>query len=134
MIDLSIRNLILSAICALLAVAANANDPATGIMEGHLKILSFKEVELAQGGTPEKVIGDNFGDYPLVIRSRGGHKEIARITAGPDGNYHAELPEGNYILDIAKRERKHARATARPFTVISNQTIRVDFEVDTGVR
>lgn len=101
---------------------------------GHLKILSFKEVELAEHGTPEKATADNFAEYPLVIRSRDGDKEIARIAAGPDGNYRANLPAGDYVLDVARRERKHARATPRPFTVLPNQTVRVDLEVDTGVR
>jgi hypothetical protein len=112
----------------------NAGDPAAGVMEGHLKIISLKEVELATDGTPEKAETASYAEYPLVIRAKDGSKEIARITADPNGNFRAELPAGDYVLDIPKRERKHARVIPRAFTVLPNQTVHVDMDVDTGVR
>jgi len=105
-----------------------------GSLEGHLKILSLKEVELAEA-SPSKGTAENYAEYPLIILSKAGQKEIARLTADQDGNYHVSLPPGDYILDTPGRMPKgHLRAKPQPFTIVSNQTVRVDMNIDTGVR
>src|SRR6266480_7564198 len=69
----------------------------TGILEGHLKILSSKEVQLQDDAkaiteAPEQP----YSEYPLIIRSRDGGKEVARLTADAGGNYRLVLPPGEY--------------------------------------
>jgi len=44
------------------------------------------------------------------------------------------LAPGNYILDVQDRKHKHVRVTAQRFTVVSNKTVRVDMDIDTGIR
>jgi len=44
------------------------------------------------------------------------------------------LPPGNYILDVHDRKHKHVRAASQPFTVVSNETIHVNMNIDTGIR
>jgi hypothetical protein len=44
------------------------------------------------------------------------------------------LPPGDYLLDVQDRARKHVRAKPQSFTVGSNQTVRVDMDMDTGIR
>jgi hypothetical protein len=66
--------------------------------------------------------------------SSDGKKEIARVTADENGDYRVALPSGNYVLDVQGRARGHVRAKPQPFTVASNQTVRVDMDIDTGVR
>jgi len=104
-----------------------------GFMEGHLHIVSRKTVELADGNAPT-VTAETYSEYPLIIVSRDGRKEIARVTADGNGKYRAALPPGAYILDVQGRARKHVRAKPKPFTVVSNQTVRVDMDIDTGIR
>jgi hypothetical protein len=104
-----------------------------GFVEGHLKIISGKEVELADGNAPAITV-ENYAQYPLIILSQGGKKEIARVTADENGNYRTALPPGDYVLDVQGRARGHVRARPRRFTVVSNQTVRVDMNIDTGVR
>jgi hypothetical protein len=122
----------LIAVCIFSVVAGTATEPP-GFVEGHLKILSGKEVELADGNAPA-ITAENYDLYPLVILSEGGKKEIARLTADGNGNYRTALPPGDYVLDVKGRARSHVRAKAQPFTVVSNQTVRVDMNIDTGVR
>ena len=64
-----------------------------------------------------------------------GEKEIARVTADGDGNYRAALPPGDYILDVqnAHASRMSARNRNRS-QYVANQTVRVDMDIDTGVR
>ena len=118
------------------AVVAGASSAApTGILEGHLKILSRKEVQLqddakAMTEAPEQP----YSEYPLIIRSHEGGKEVAHVTADAKGNYRLALPPGEYILDVQERAPKRVRANPKPFTVVSGQTVRVDLDIDTGVR
>jgi hypothetical protein len=123
------------ACASLLLVSATSIDAApTGFVEGHLKIVSPKEVELADE-TPSKITAENYADYPLIILSRDGEKEIARVTADESGKYRVALPPGNYVLDVqGRRPKGHVRAKQQPFTIISNQTVRVDMSIDTGIR
>lgn len=128
-----LKYVISSLIVFLLAgTAVDATPP--GFLEGHLKVFSLKEVELADA-TPSQKTGENYADYPLIILSRDGKQEIARVTADETGKYRVALPPGDYILDVQRRPPKgHIRAKPQPFTVISNQTVRVDMDIDTGVR
>ena len=121
--------------CVFLLVAGNAsiNAAPVGFVEGHLKIVSPKEVELADGNTPTPS-AEAYAEYPLIILSHDGKKEIARVTADEKGNYHVALPPGNYVLDVQGRAPGHVRAKPQQFTVVSNQTVRVDMDIDTGVR
>ena len=80
------------------------------------------------------VTAQTYAEYPLVILSQDRKKEIARVTADAKGHYHLALPPGEYILDVQDRLRKHVRAKPQPFTVVSNQTVRVNMDMDTGIR
>jgi hypothetical protein len=119
----------------LIPVGCLASDDAVpGFLEGHLRILAFKDVELAEG-TPPKFSGGNYAEYPLIILSQDGKKEIARITPDANGRYRLALPPGDYILDVeGRRPKGHVRAKPQRFTVVPNQIARVDMDIDTGVR
>jgi hypothetical protein len=122
-------------VCVLLLLAAAASIDAaqSGVLEGHLKIISHKEVQL-DGDTQSKPTMDNYADYPLIVLSGDGKKEIARVTPDENGNYRLALPPGDYVLDVQDRRRRHVRAVPQPFTIAPNQTAHVDMGIDTGVR
>jgi len=126
--------LVTACVFLLFAGSALINAAPGGFVEGHLKIVSPKEVELADGSPPADVTTVNYAEYPLIILSRDGKKEISRVTADENGNYRAALPPGDYVLDVQGRSRGHVRATPQPFTVASNQTVHVDMNIDTGIR
>lgn len=120
-------------ICLLLASATVIHAASPGFLEGHLKIISQKEVDLADE-TPSTMTAENYAEYPLVILSSDKQTEVAHVTADASGNYRIALPPGNYVLDIQNRRRRQARATPQPFTIVANQTVSVDISIDTGVR
>jgi hypothetical protein len=121
----------LIAVCIFSVIAYMATEPP-GFVEGHLKIISGKEVELADG--VPVTTAENYAQFPLIVLSHGGEKVIARLTADGNGNYRVALPPGDYVLDVQGRARGHLRARPQRFTVVSNQTVRVDMRIDTGVR
>ena len=128
-----VRYLIVACSLLLLAGHVKAGDAVPpGLVEGHLKIVSLKQVELA-GASPSKGTSENYAEYPLIILSGAG-EEIARTTADRDGNYRVPLPPGDYILDVPGRRPGGTRATPQRFTVVSNRTVRIDMHTDTGIR
>ncbi|MGB8327834.1 MAG: hypothetical protein WCE48_09680 [Steroidobacteraceae bacterium] len=124
---------------ALLGCArANGGTPP-GFLEGHLKIISLKEVELgptdAQSPTPvSKAYAGRYADYPLIVLGRSGKKAIATVTVDEQGHYRVALPPGEYVLDAKGRSPKRIRATPRRFRIVSSRTVYLDMELDTGIR
>jgi len=124
-----VKNLIIGCIFLAFAGSATSRDALpSGVMEGHLKILSSKPVDIGDENAATVAAG-NYADYPLLVLSRDKQKEIARVTADTNGNYRAVLPPGDYVLVAQRRARKHAKP--QPFTVVSDQTVRVDMEIVT---
>jgi hypothetical protein len=124
-----LRNLIVCFIFLALAGSAAVSDGLpSGVMEGHLKILSRNPVDLGDENAAT-VTPENYAEYPLLILRQPGRKEVARVTADENGNYRVALPPGDYVLEMQGRPRTHLRWKAQSFTVVSNQTVRVDMDI-----
>jgi hypothetical protein len=128
-----LKYLFARSIFLILAGIASVNAGPAAFLEGHLKIISPKPVEIAEA-SPQKFTAQTYAEYPLIILSKDGKKEITRVTADRNGEYRVELPPGDYLLDVQGRAPGHVRAKPQPFTVVSNQTVRVDMDIDTGIR
>ena len=130
-----VRTLVPAALLLSLVLACTAAGGAAppGFLEGHLKIVSLKVVDLAGGG-PSKGGPEVYAEFPLIIRGADGKTEVARVTADEKGNYRMALPPGKYVLDVQGRAPGRVRAQPRPFEIVSGQTARVDMDIDTGVR
>jgi len=118
-----------------LAGARSIQAAPPGFIEGHVRIFPLSEVNPADDANAANAeIAPPYSEYPLIIRSQDGQKEIARVTADGNGNYRAALPPGDYILDVQGRAPKRVRARPQPFTIVSNKTVHVDMDIDTGIR
>jgi hypothetical protein len=62
-----------------------ADGVPPGFLEGHLKIVAPKTVEVAEAGSTKGATVD-YANYPLVIFSGSGNKEVAQVTADKHGN------------------------------------------------
>ena len=111
------------------------SGPEPGFVEGHVKIFPLSDVNLYDDtGAPNPGNAQPYFEYRLIVRSRQGKKEITQVTVNRNGNYRIELPPGDYILDVLGAESRPARVKPQPFTVVSNQLVRVDMDIDTGIR
>jgi hypothetical protein len=121
----------LVAVCTFLMLAETASIEAAtqGFMEGHLKIVLMSPVD---SGEMPTVAPESYAEYPLIVLSREEKKEVARVTADKSGNYRVALTPGAYILDVQDRAAKRIYANSQPFTVVSNQTVRVDLRIIIG--
>ena len=89
-----LKQLISACVFLLVAGSASINAAAPGFVEGHLKIVSLKEVELGDG-SPPATSAANYAEYPLIILMEDQKTEIACITADANGNFRVSLPPGN---------------------------------------
>jgi hypothetical protein len=132
---MSVRYLIAVCIWLVAAGTASVNAAPQGSVEGRLKIVSQRPVQLDDENAPTKTAPattEHYADYPLIILSQGERKQIARITADANGNYRVALPPGDYILDVEGRVPKRLRVRAQPFTIVPNETVHVDMTITTG--
>src|SRR5258708_7267631 len=113
------------------ARGSDAAEP--GVLAGHLKIVSLKGVQLDDASPSKGTVAD-YGSYSLLILSKDRQTKIREVTADKDGDYRVSLPPGEYVLDAKGRAPKGIRAKPKPFTIVSEQTVRVDFDLDTGIR
>jgi len=127
------KYLAIAFIIFLIADTESINAAEQGFLEGRLKIIFGMAVEPSDDMPRAEIKPQSYGEYPLIILSQEEKKEIARVTADEKGNYRMALPPGNYVLDIQDRVAKHIRAAPRPFTVVSNQTVRVDMTILHGL-
>ena len=122
-----------SLLLLVLSSAAQSDPVPPGFVEGHLRIFPLSDVNPAADDRAATTATEvPYAEYPLVVLTRDGKKEITRVTPDSGGNYRIELPPGDYILDVEAHTPK--RPKPRPFTVVSKQTVRVDMCVDTGIR
>jgi hypothetical protein len=131
------KGLIFACLFLCLLGPASIKAAPSGFLEGHLKIILSREVDLADG-TPASGNGENYAEYPLIVLDKNNGKEVTRVTADTNGNYRVALPPGDYVLDVRLgangRPLGHLRAEPHPFTILPNQTVRVDMDIDTGIR
>src|SRR5438067_13851100 len=91
----------LSFACVFLVPASSVptNAAPSGFVEGHLKIISPREVELADG-TPPVITAQNYAEYRLIILTEDQKNEFVRLTADANGSYHVASPPGTYARDL----------------------------------
>jgi hypothetical protein len=130
------KSMAVACIFLMLASTASIKAAPQGFIEGHLKIVVIRPVEPDNMPQPT-VASETYAEYPLIILSQDGKREIARLTADKSGNYRVALPPGAYTLALQERsgeeraaERIHANP--QPFTVVSDQTVRIDMTVFIG--
>ena len=117
----------------LVAFSASLDAAEQGFLEGHLKIIFGMAAQRSDDMPRPEIAPESYAEYPLTVLSQDEKKEIAPVTADKDGNYRIPLPPGNYVLDVQDRVRKRVRSRPQPFTVVSNQIVRVDMNVVIGL-
>src|SRR5215471_9724701 len=128
------KSIVVACIFLMLASTVSIKAATQGFMEGHLKIIVIRPVE--PDNMPQTA-PETYAHYPLIILSQDGKREIARLTVDKSGNYRAALPPGAYILGVQERSGEERLAerihpTRQPFTVVSDQTVRVDMTIFIG--
>src|SRR5436309_15772826 len=107
---------LISGCLLLIPIGCVASDKAAspGFLEGQLKIVSPRTVEPSDNMPRPAVAPETYAEYPLIILSQDGKKEIAHVTPDENGKYRVALPPSAYILDVKDRVAKRVRAKPQP--------------------
>ena len=110
-------------------VVAGSDKP--GFVEGHINIGPLTPVQ--RKDAPTKISPEVYAALRVSVFQADGKTSVAPLAPDADGNFRQSLPPGTYIIDMP-----HGRMTKvnlpRTITIVPDQTVRVDIEIDTGIR
>ena len=104
-----------------------------GYLEGTVTIGPLRPVEIVDA-PPLTPPPEAFASRSINVFREDGVTLFRSVAIGPDGKYRTALPPGRYVVAIT-RSGKFERVTApTAVTVAPGATVRVDIEIDTGIR
>lgn len=115
-------------------LAACASAPLeTGILEGHVTIGPL--IPAIQQGLPEPTLAPEvYAARQIIIFSKDGATELARVQISADGIYRTELAQGSYLVDINHTGIDFSKGLPTSVEILPNETTRLDVQIDTGIR
>ena len=126
--------IILYSILLLLALSACSLIPQeTGILEGQVTIGPL--MPAVQVGVPEPTPAPEvYAAREIVIYKKNGTTEVTRLQIDATGWYRGELPVGTYVVDINRLGIDSADGLPKEITLTPNAVLRLDIDIDTGIR
>ncbi|PKO05033.1 MAG: hypothetical protein CVU41_14070 [Chloroflexi bacterium HGW-Chloroflexi-3] len=105
----------------------------TGILEGKVNIGPLSPV--SQAGVPEPTPAPEvYSARQIVIFSKNGKKEVAKVPIKSDGSYRIELLTGEYLVDINHIGIDFSKGLPVLIEIKADQSVQLDIEIDTGIR
>ena len=118
----------------LVTLSACGPGPAEfGVLEGQVTIGPLSPV-LQEGETPPTPAPEVYAARQIVVFEADGETEVARLEIGPDGRYRAELPAGEYLVDINHAGIDSAAGLPATVNIEPGSTVTLDIDIDTGIR
>jgi hypothetical protein len=119
---------------AVLLLASCAQTPQLfGVLEGHVTIGPLVPV-MREGEVEPTPAPEVYAAREIVVFMPDGKTEVARLQIDAEGNYGAELPAGFYIVDINHTGIDSAEGLPTEIEVTADGVIRLDIDIDTGIR
>ena len=122
--------IILAVVLALNAGMFQKED-ASGTLTGTVTIGPLCPVEPCS--VPRDQILAAYAARPLLIRTEGG-TIIQSVTADPDTGYSVSLRSGTYVVDSAHQGIGGSPDLPKTVTIRAGETVRLDIDIDTGIR
>jgi hypothetical protein len=117
---------------AILLSCAMAASDKPGFVEGHISIGPLTPVERA-GASPPALSAEDYAALKVTVFKADGKTEVAQLAPDAAGNFRQSLAPGTYVLDMP-----HGRMTKvnlpKTVTIVSDRSVRVDIDIDTGIR
>lgn len=124
--------LLLVALALVLAAAGCAGTTETGVLEGVVTIGPIEPVE-RPGATPT-IPPEVYEARKVLVYNEAGSRLIKTVDLGPDGRYRVELAPGTYTVDINHLGVDSSGDVPLKIEIKSGETVRVDIDIDTGIR
>lgn len=104
---------------------------ATGILAGNVTIGPLCPVEPCSISRDQIVAA--YAARPLLITTPGGTL-VGSVTADPYTGYSISLRPGTYVVDIRKQGIGRSGDLPKTVTIHEGETVRLDIDIDTGIR
>ena len=118
----------------LLTLSACGPGPAeTGVLEGRVTIGPLSPV-LQEGETPPTPAPEVYASRQIVVFKADSQSEVARLQINADGSYRAELPAGEYVVDINHAGIDSAVGLPATVNIEPGSTVTLNIDIDTGIR
>ena len=113
--------------------ACSFSTREVGVLEGQVTIGPLQPA-IQVGEQPPTPSPDVYAAREIVVYKKNGVTEFTRLEIGPTGIYQGELPVGVYVVDINRIGIDSADNLPLEITISANRTIRLDINIDTGIR
>jgi len=114
----------------LLNCAAASYQP--GFVEGHVNIGPLTPVEHAGGPAPN-ALAEAYASLKVTVFKPDGKTQVTQFAPDSQGNFRESLSPGTYVLDMARGRMTKANLP-QTITIVSDQTVHLDINIDTGIR
>jgi hypothetical protein len=119
-------------VCVMLAGSIMAGSEKPGFVEGHINIGPLTPVE-REGAPKPSVSVEGYAALQLAVFKADGKTKVTDLALDKNGNFHQPLAPGTYVVAMPPRRITKANLP-QTITIVSDQTVRVDIEIDTGIR
>jgi hypothetical protein len=124
--------LLLVALALVLAAVGCAGITETGVLEGVVTIGPIEPVE--RPGVTPTIPPEVYEARKVLVYNEAGSRLIKTVDLGPDGRYRVELAPDTYTVDINHLGVDSSGDVPRQIEIKSGVTVRVDIDIDTGIR
>lgn len=113
-------------------ISCSSSTSEPGILHGEVKIGPLVPVE--QEGVTYEVPCEVYDLRKIMIYKENGSDLVKEVDIDCDGRYRVELSPGTYIVDINHIGIDTSSDVPSKVEIISQQTTRLDIDIDTGIR
>ncbi|MFC2008728.1 hypothetical protein ACFLUT_01585 [Chloroflexota bacterium] len=103
-----------------------------GVLTGNVTIgpLSPVEVEGEHPPVPPEV----YDARKVMVYTGDGRRLLEQVDIDHEGVYRVELQPGDYTIDINRIGIDNSSDVPKEVTITSGETVRLDIDIDTGIR
>ena len=128
------RNFVLLAvvIIGLLLGGCAGGTAETGTLEGTVTIGPIWPVERPGDNPP--IPPEVYDARKVMVYDKNGRKLVEQVDLGQDGYYSVALESGVYTVDINHLGIDHSRDVPEKIEIRPGETVKLDIDIDTGIR
>ncbi|MBI2288701.1 MAG: hypothetical protein HYU83_06995 [Chloroflexi bacterium] len=124
--------LMLVIIFGLLLAGCVSGTQETGTLQGRVTIGPIFPVE--RPGENPPIPPEVYAARKVKVYDKSGFRLVQQVDLGPDGSYQVDLKPGVYTIDINRIGIDHSANVPKQVVIKPGETVKLDIDIDTGIR
>jgi len=120
------------AVIGLLIPGCSNSNQEPGVLEGRVTIGPIAPVE--RPGVEYEIPCEVYEARKVMVYDKNHKKLIKQVDINCNGIYRAELEPGFYVIDINRIGIDHSSEVPTEVQIRPLETVRLDVDIDTGIR